>query len=43
MAHHKIKNGELVKAGRFQVAVDTFFARNEPMILRVLDVTTRFF
>jgi len=43
VAHHKIKNSELIKAGKFQVAVDTFFARNEPMILRVLDATTRFF
>jgi len=43
MSHHKIKNGELIEASRFQVAVDTFFARNEPMILRVLDATTRFF
>lgn len=43
MAHHKVKNGELVKASRFQMTVDTFFARNEPPIIRVLDATTRFF
>jgi NAD-dependent dihydropyrimidine dehydrogenase PreA subunit len=43
MAHHKVKNGELVRAGRIQVMVDNFYSRNEPMILRVLDATTRFF
>ena len=40
---HKVKNGKLVPAGRFQVTVDNFYARNEPVILRVLDATTRFF
>lgn len=43
MAHHKVKNGELVEVGKIQVMVDTFFARNEPTILKVLDATTRFF
>jgi len=43
MAYHKVKNGELVAAGRFQVLVDNFYARNEPMIIRVLDAITRFF
>jgi NAD-dependent dihydropyrimidine dehydrogenase PreA subunit len=43
VAHHKIKNGEIIEAGRLQVAVDSFFAKNEPTILRVLDATTRFF
>lgn len=43
MAYHKVKNGELVPAGRFQVKVDNFYARNEPMIIRVLDGITRFF
>src|SRR5512136_1989620 len=43
MAYHKVKNGKLVPAGRFQVMVDNFYARNEPMIIRVLDATTRFF
>ena len=43
MSHHRVKNGELVEAGRLQVALDSFFAKNEPTILRVLDATTRFF
>lgn len=43
MAYHKVKNGELVPAARFQVLVDNFYARNEPMIIRVLDAITRFF
>ncbi len=43
MTFHKVRNGKLVPAGRFQVMVDNFYARNEPMILRVLDATTRFF
>lgn len=43
MAYHKVKNGKLVPAGRFQVMVDSFYVRNEPMIIRVLDATTRFF
>jgi len=43
MAYHKVKNGELVPSGRFQVLVDNFYARNEPMIIRVLDAITRFF
>jgi len=43
VAYHKVKNGELVRASRIQVMLDSFYARNEPMILRVLDATTRFF
>jgi ferredoxin len=43
VAHHKVKNGKLVGASRIQVMVDNFYARNEPMIVRVLDATTRFF
>ncbi|MDM7999993.1 MAG: hypothetical protein QUS33_08335 [Dehalococcoidia bacterium] len=43
MSYHKVKNGKLVPAGRFQVLVDNFYARNEPMIIRVLDAITRFF
>ena len=42
MAHHKVENGKLVHASRIQVMIDNFYARNEPMILRVLDATTRF-
>ncbi len=42
MAHHKVENGKLVRASRIQVMIDNFYARNEPMILRVLDATTRF-
>jgi len=40
---HKVKDGKLVPAGRFQVMVDNFYARNEPQIIRLLDATTRFF
>jgi ferredoxin len=40
---HKVDRSKLVPAGRFQVMVDSFYARNEPMIIRVLDATTRFF
>lgn len=43
MAHHKVKNGKLVPAGRFQVLVDSFYVKNEPTIIRVLDGITRFF
>ncbi|MBM4445516.1 MAG: hypothetical protein FJ020_09510 [Chloroflexi bacterium] len=43
MTYHKIRNGKLVPAGRFQMMVDTFYVRNEPTIIRVLDATTRFF
>lgn len=43
MTYHKLRNGKLVPAGRFQVMVDTFYVRNEPAIIRVLDATTRFF
>ncbi len=43
MAYHKVKNGKLVPAGKFQLMVDTFYVRNEPTIIRVLDATTRFF
>ncbi|MBE0430776.1 MAG: 4Fe-4S dicluster domain-containing protein [Dehalococcoidia bacterium] len=43
MAHHKVKKGELIKAGRVQVLLDTFYARNEPTIIRTLDATTRLF
>ena len=43
MAHHKVENGKLVPASRIQVMIDNFYARNEPMIIRVLDATTRFF
>lgn len=43
MAHHKVKDGKLVPASRIQVMIDNFYARNEPMIIRVLDATTRLF
>jgi len=43
MSYHKVKNGKLVPAGRMQVLVDSFYVRNEPAIIRVLDATTRFF
>lgn len=43
MTYHKVRNGKLVRAGKFQVMVDSFYVRNEPMIIRVLDATTRFF
>jgi ferredoxin len=43
VSHHKVRNGELVRAGRIQVIVDTFYAKNEPAIIRVLDATTRLF
>lgn len=39
---HKVKDGKLVPAGRFQVMVDSFYVRHEPMIIRALDATTRF-
>jgi ferredoxin len=43
VASHKVKNGKLAPAGRIQVKLDNFYARNEPTIIRVLDATTRFF
>jgi hypothetical protein len=43
VTYHKVKNGKLVPASRFQVMVDNFYARNEPAIIRVLDAATRFF
>ena len=43
MAYHKVKNGKLVPAGRMQVLVDSFYVKNEPTIIRVLDGITRFF
>ena len=43
MAHHKVKDGKLVPASRIQVMIDNFYARNEPMIIRILDATVRLF
>jgi ferredoxin len=43
VTYHKVKNGKLVPAGRLQVMVDTFYVRNEPTIIRVLDGTIRLF
>jgi hypothetical protein len=43
MAHRKVRDGELVRAGRVQVWVDSFYARNGSAILRVLDGTVRLF
>jgi len=43
LVSHKVENGKLVRASRIQVMIDNFYARNEPMILRILDATTRFF
>jgi ferredoxin len=43
VAYHKVKNGKFIPAGRFQVLVDSFYVRNEPTIIRVLDAITRFF
>src|SRR5512136_1546026 len=43
MAYHKVKKGKLVRVGRIQVLVDSFYVKHEPTIIRVLDATTRFF
>jgi len=43
MAHHLVKGGELAEAGRIQLLLQTLYARYEPLILRVLDATLRFF
>jgi len=45
MAHRSMhpKNGELVEVGRIQLWLHTLYARYEPWILRVLDLTLRFF
>jgi ferredoxin len=43
MANHKVNKGDLVRAGKIQVMLDTFYARNEPTIIRTLDATTRLF
>lgn len=43
MSHHRAKDGELVRTGRIQVMLDTFYASNEPAIFRTLDATTRLF
>ena len=43
MAHHLVKGGELVEAGRIQLLLQTLYARYEPLILKVLDATLRFF
>ena len=45
MAHYSMrpKNGELVETGRIQLLLHTLYARYEPLILRVLDATLRFF
>ena len=45
MAHRSMhpKNGELVEAGRIQLLLHTLYAKYEPQIIRVLDVTLRFF
>lgn len=41
MAHHFVKDGELAEAGRFRVWLHTFYAKNEPAILRFLDRLVR--
>ena len=41
MAHHFVKDGELAEAGRLRIMLQSFYARNEPMILRFLDRLVR--
>lgn len=41
MAHHRSKNGELAEVGKIQLLLQTVFAKNELIIIRVLDGTTR--
>lgn len=43
MAHHKVKAAELGDAGKIQTLSQMLYARNEPIVLRVLDGTLRFF
>lgn len=43
MAHHRPKNGTLAEVGPIQLLMHTLYARYEPLILRVLDGTLRFF
>ena len=43
MAHYRPKNGELVEVGRIQLWLHTLYARYEPQIIIVLDLTLRFF
>ena len=43
MAHHKVVGSELGEAGRLQLWLQGLYARNEPWILRILDVTLRLF
>jgi ferredoxin len=43
MAHYRPKNGELVEVGRIQLLLQTIYAKYEPQIIRVLDVTLRLF
>ncbi|MGB3129901.1 MAG: hypothetical protein WBC11_09340, partial [Dehalococcoidia bacterium] len=43
MAHHRPKNGTLVEVGPIQMLLHTLYAKYEPLILRVLDGTLRFF
>lgn len=37
MAHHKVKDGELVEVGVIQSLLQSIYARSEPLILRVFD------
>ena len=37
MAHHKLKNGELVEAGPIQTMLQDLYIRNSTFILRLLD------
>ncbi|MBE0431094.1 MAG: hypothetical protein IBX67_04630 [Dehalococcoidia bacterium] len=43
MSHHKANDGELVWTGRIRVTLDTFYASNEPAVIRTLDAKTRLF
>ncbi len=43
MAHHKMTGGGLAPVGRIQLLLHTLYARYEPLILKVLDATLRFF
>lgn len=43
MAHHRAKDGQLVEVGRIQLWLHTLYARCEPRIIRVLDLTLRCF
>lgn len=44
MAHHKVKDGGLVEAGRIQILLHSLYARCEPLILKLTDrlLKTRF-